>query len=130
MLARFLALGLSKVLDRIANPILKLLPRIAIESVAELTVAVHFSPTISTPFTTCHVDKEIAVRSLIVNLRIFPIFATGTRRKAVDLALWNKCDMRSNPGLIHVQVLERILLFVLPIHVFLFVADGIPPDVQ
>lgn len=38
--------------------------------------------------------------------------------------------MRADPGLVGVDVLEGVLFFMLPLHVALFVEDGVPPDVE
>lgn len=50
--------------------------------------------------------------------------------EAVDFSLRYECSMRPYPGLVDVKMLHSILLLVLPLHVFLLVANGIPPNIQ
>ena len=38
--------------------------------------------------------------------------------------------MLSDPWVIFVQALQSVLLFVLPIHVFLFIQDRVPPNIK
>jgi len=121
---------LSRFLKEVADPILELLPRIPVQAVAELPVVVHLSPAIAAPLAASHVDKEIAIPLLVVYGNVIAPVAARARRKAVDLALVQESDMRSNPGLILVHVFESVLLLVFPLHVLLLVADRIPPDIQ
>lgn len=61
---------------------------------------------------------------------VLAILPTGSHRETVDFPLRNECCMRSDPRLVDVEMLHRILLFMLPFHMFLFVSHRIPPDVQ
>ena len=121
---------LSRFLKEVADPVLELLPRISVQAVAELPVVVHLSPAIAAPLAASHVDKEIAILLLVVYGNVIAPVAARAGRKAVDLALVQESDMRSNPGLILVHVFESVLLLVFPLHVLLLVTDRIPPDIQ
>lgn len=121
---------LSRLLEEVADPILELLPRISVQAVAELPVVVHLSPAIAAPLAASHVNKEIAVPLLVVYGNVVALIAARAGRKAVDLALVQESDMRSNPGLVLIHIFEGVLLLVFPLHVLLFVADRIPPDIQ
>ena len=121
---------LSWFLKEVADPVLEFLPRIAVQTIAELPVVVHLSPAIAAPLAASHVDKEIAISLLVVYGNVVALVAARAGRKAVDLALVQESDMRSNPGLVLVHVFESVLLLVFPLHVLLLVADRIPPDIQ
>ncbi len=54
----------------------------------------------------------------------------GAHGEAVDFALGDEGRVRADPGVHGVEVFEGVLLLVLPFHVFLLVADGVPPDVE
>jgi len=51
-------------------------------------------------------------------------------RESVDAALRNERSVWSYPWLVRVDVLESVLLLVLPFHVALFVEDWVPPDIK
>ena len=56
--------------------------------------------------------------------------ATRPRWVGIDPSLRDEGCVRPDPWLRRVDEFEGILFFVLPFHVFLLVADGIPPDVE
>ena len=58
------------------------------------------------------------------------MFSTSTRREAVNLALGDERCVRSYPRLIDIEMLKSVLFLMLPLHVFLFIAYWIPPDVK
>lgn len=120
---------LGWLLEEVTDAVFELLPRVAVQAVTELAVVVHLGPTIATPLTPSHVDQEVAILLLIVNANIVAAIATCAGRKAVDLALLEKSDMRSNPRLVLVHILKSVLLLVFPLHVLLLVANRIPPNV-
>lgn len=117
-------------LEQPTDPILELLPPRTIQMIAQLSIIVHFRPAIPTPFAAGHVDHKVTIALLVMNVLVVAFVTAGTGRKTVDHALRHKGEMRARPGLIGVNVLESVLFFVLPLHVLLFVADGIPPDVH
>jgi hypothetical protein len=117
-------------LEVVADAVLELLPRVAVQTVAELAVVVHLSPAIAAPLATGHVHQKVPVLLRVVNVRVIALLAARARRKAHDLSLLDEGDVRPDPGLVLVHVLERVLLLVLPLHVLLLVADGVPPDVE
>lgn len=51
-------------------------------------------------------------------------------REGVHASLGHEGDVWSDPGLVGVQMFETVLFFVFPFHVFLFVKDRVPPDVE
>ena len=115
-------------LEPVADCVLELLPPRPIKLVTQLPEVVHLSPTISTPLTARHINHKISISFAIVDL--LDVFAASAFGKAIDLALRYKCSMRPYPGLVDVKMLHSILLLVLPLHVFLLVANRIPPDIQ
>ena len=115
---------------RVANPILELLPRRPVELVAQFPVIVHFPPAISSPLASGHVDHKIPILLFVVDPRVLSIVSAGARGKAVDLPLRDEGRVGPDPRLIGVQIFERVLLLVLPLHVLLLVGNGIPPYVQ
>ncbi len=130
LLASLLFLVLpSDGLDSVADDILELLPWRPVQPVAQFSEIVHLPPAISAPFASCHINDEIAVMFRIVYSWVLSIFTASAHWEAIDLSLWDESSMRSDPGLIGVQMLHCILLFVFPFHMLLFVAHGIPPDV-
>lgn len=58
------------------------------------------------------------------------VVAASSLWESVDAALGNKCCVGSDPWLVGVDVLESVLLLVLPLHVTLFVEDRVPPDIK
>lgn len=69
--------------------LLKAFPRVSVEPVTELAVIVHLAPTVSAPFAPCHVDQEIALVLLIVDMLILgtAVGVASSRWETVDLAL-------------------------------------------
>ena len=65
-----------------------------------------------------------------MDLVVGPLVTAGAWREAIDPALWDECNMWPHPRLVLVHPFQGILLLVLPLHVLLLVADGIPPDVE
>lgn len=124
----FLLLG-SELAEAARNAILELLPDVAVEPVAQLAVVVHLTPAVSAPLATCHVDNKVTVVLVVVNVHVLAVVAARAWREAVDLALRDKGKVRAHPRLVGIHVLQRILFLVLPFHVFLFVADRVPPDI-
>ena len=112
------------------DSVLKFLPWRPVELVTELPIVVHLAPAISSPFTPCHIDDKVPIFLGVVDVGIRPVFATSPRRKAIDLPLRNERRMRSDPRVIDIKVFQRILFFVFPLHVFLLVVYGIPPNVE
>ncbi len=119
-------------LPAIRGTILEPLPWVAIQLVAQFAIVVHFCPAIPSPFASCHVDHEIAILLMVVKSRVKVSILTsaGTRWKGVDLSLRDERRVRPDPWLCCVEILERVLFFVLPFHMFLLVADRVPPDIQ
>lgn len=130
LLLRLFLLPLFSALKELAYAILESLPRISVQPLAQPSIIIHLAPAIPSPLATSHINHEITIRLLVVNDRIIALVATGAWWKTVDLALWDECEMRSDPGLIHVHIFECVLLLVFPLHVLLFVADGVPPHVE
>lgn len=130
LLLLLLLLLVSQGPDRIADPVLELLPRVPVQSVAQLSEVVHLAPAVPAPLAAGHVDKKVPVLFLVVDPGVIAGIATGTLGEAVDPALRDECHVRPDPRLVHVHVFERILLLVLPLHVLLLVANRIPPDVK
>ena len=117
-------------LDFLAQTILEFFPWCSIQFVAEFTEVVHLAPAVSSPFAARHVDDEISICFPVMDLGIFPILGAGADGEGINLSLWNERRVRPDPWLIDIEVLERILLLVLPFHMFLFVANRVPPDVE
>ena len=130
ILVLFLGLLFSKAFPPRAQAILELLPPRSVQLVAQLAIVVHFTPTVSSPFTSGHVDHKIPVLFLVVESRIFAILTAGPGGEAVNHPLLNECSVRADPGLVGIQMFQCVLLFVLPFHVLLLVSDGVPPNVQ
>ena len=61
---------------------------------------------------------------------VVSVLGAGAGREAVDLALRDEGRVRADPRLVDVEELQRVLLLVLPLHVLLLVADGVPPYVE
>lgn len=118
----------GKFLGQIAYAVFELLPWRTVEVVAQLSIVVDLAPAISPPFTSGHVHHEVPVALVVVDARI--VLPTGTRWKRICLPLVQEGRVWSYPGLADVQVFERVLLFMLPLHVSLFVVHRIPPDVK
>jgi hypothetical protein len=116
--------------EEIADAVFELLPWVSVEPVAELAVVVHLSPAVTAPFASCHVDHEVTVLLLVVDIGIVTLVSARTGWEAHNLALIDERNVWANPWLVLIHVLESILLFVFPLHVLLFVAHGIPPDIQ
>src|ERR1700722_14851073 len=110
--------------------LLEALPPRAIQIVAQLTIIVHLTPAISSPLTAGHIDEEIPLFLMIMDIGIVSIVAASAGREGIYFSLWDECCVWSNPGVRGVEEFESVLLFVLPFHVFLLVADGVPPDVE
>lgn len=110
------------------KPTLEFLPSRSVQSVAQLPVVVHLTPTVTSPLATSHIDQEITLSLVVVDSSV--ILATRARRVTACLPLRQKRSMRPNPRLACVKVLKRVLLLVFPLHVPLFVMNRIPPDVQ
>jgi len=125
-----LSLGFLVSLYRVAYPVLELLPRVAIQAVAELAIPVHLPPAVTPPLASSHVDQEIAILFPIVNMRIIALFAACSGWKGVDFALMDEGNVRTDPRLALVHVFKRILFLVLPFHVFLLIANWVPPNIQ
>jgi hypothetical protein len=112
------------------------LPPSTIHPIAQLAVLVHFGPAVAAPLAARHIDHEIAIRLLVVDLRVhallalFSILRTGAGREGVEAALLDERDVGPDPWLVGVEVFEGVLLLVFPFHVFLLVEDGVPPDVE
>jgi hypothetical protein len=117
-------------LEVFTDAVFELLPRVAVQAVAELAVVVHLGPAVAAPFTARHVDQEIPVPLLVVDIGIVALFSACAGREAHDLSLLDECNVWANPGLVLIHVLECILFFVLPFHVLLLVADRVPPNVE
>jgi hypothetical protein len=117
-------------LEVITEAIFELLPGVTVQPVAELAVVVHLGPAVATPFAACHVDQEIPVPFLVMDIRIVALISACTGWEAHDASLLNESHVWANPRLVLVHVLECILLFVLPFHVLLLVTDRVPPDVE
>lgn len=90
---------------------------------------VHLAPAVAAPLAPGHVDHEVALVLLVVDAAVGAV-AAGARRERVDAALRDECHARPDPGLVGVEVLEAVLLLVLPFHVLLLVEDRVPPDVE
>ena len=116
--------------ELVADCILEFLPGVAVERVAQLAIVVHFAPAISSPFASSHVDDKVAIALSVVDVGIFAVVATGARWEAVDLPLVYECEVCPDPRLVGINVLESVLLLVLPLHVLLLVADRVPPYIQ
>lgn len=130
LLLFLLLLRIAASLEEIADCILEFLPRIPVESVAKLAVPVHLAPAVAAPFASSHVDEEISFLFVVVNVRIVALLSASAWWEGVDLALLDERNVRPYPRLVLVHVLQSILLFVLPLHVLLLVADRVPPDVH
>lgn len=105
-------------------------PRISVQHVAELTIVVHLPPAVTTPFASSHVDKEVPLLLVVVDLLVGAIRIAGVRWEGVALALLDERSVGPNPRLIVVQVLQRVLLLMLPLHMLLLIANRVPPDIQ
>lgn len=110
--------------------LLEKLPPGSVQLVAELAVVVDLSPAVATPFTASHVDHKITVFRIIVDHLVNAVVVASIWRERVDLTLLNECRVWSDPWVNGIEILERILLLVLPLHVFLLVAYWVPPDIQ
>ena len=110
--------------------LLKQFPGISIQEIAQLPIVIHLAPAITSPLTTGHVHHEIMVLLVIMNFLISSLIAASSGGETVDFALGDECGMGTYPWLVDVQEFKGILFFVFPFHVFLFVSDGIPPNVQ
>ena len=131
MLFQLRALDLLSVLcaaKNISDPVSKFLPRRPVQIIAELAIVVHLTPAIPTPLAASHVDEKIAIVGVIVELCV--VLPARTGRERVDFALMQERRVRSYPRLAVIQVLEGVLLLVLPLHVALLVVHRVPPDVQ
>lgn len=58
------------------------------------------------------------------------VLTARTLRETTHLALWHKSCVGAYPRLAGIEVLESVLLLVLPLHVSLFILYGIPPDIE
>lgn len=105
-------------------------PGVAVEVIAQLAEVVHFAPAVSSPFASGHVDNKVSVLLVVVNALIVAIVGASPVRETVDHPLRNECRMLPDPRLRLVELLEGVLLLVLPLHVLLLVHDGIPPDIE
>ena len=65
-----------------------------------------------------------------MNARVVAILRASAGRETVDFSLGDEGCVRSDPRLVDVEEFQRVLFFVLPFHMFLFVPDGVPPYVQ
>lgn len=149
VLAFLLLLLFLVALPPLANPILELLPQTAIQPVTKLAEIVHLTPAIASPLATRHIDEEVALALLVMHtldaalLRFVrglersasasgeaAVVAASALRESVDAALRDESSVGADPGLVGVDVFEGVLFFVLPLHVALFVEDGVPPDVE
>jgi hypothetical protein len=113
----------------IGQRILKLLPDRAIEPVAQLPIPIDLRPAVTPPIASRHIDDEITVFLLVMRPQIRAI-AARTGRERIDPSLRHECCVGAHPRLVRVQVFERVLLLVLPFHVFLLVEDGVPPHIE
>jgi hypothetical protein len=127
---------LHAVPPRLAEPVTHSFSPSPVHAITQLAILIHLGPAVSPPLAARHVDHEIAVLLIIVDLRIqallalLTILCTRPRREGVDLPLLDESDVRSNPGLVGVDVFQRVLFLVLPFHVFLLVEHGVPPDIE
>ena len=110
--------------------LLEALPPRAIEIVAQLAIVVHLAPAVPSPLTASHIDEEIPFFLIIMDIRIVSILATSTRRERIYFSLGDECCVLPDPGVRDVEEFEGVLFLVLPFHVFLLVADRVPPDVK
>lgn len=117
-------------LEEVTDAVLELLPRITVQAVAELAITVHFRPAVPTPFAARHIDQKVPIFLRIVYVGIVALLPTGSRRETHNLPLLDERNVGPDPRLILVHVLESVLLLVLPLHVFLLVANWIPPYIQ
>ena len=101
-----------------------------VQFIREFAIIVHLGPAIPAPLTPGHVDHEISIFFLVMDIHIRAIISTGTGRKGVYHSLRDEREVGTDPGLGGVEVFEGVLFLVLPIHVFLFVMDRIPPYVE
>jgi len=97
--------------------------------IAQLPEIIHLSPTVAPPFTTRHIHHEISIFLIVMNMSVVSVVRACSFGETVDFALFNEGGAGSDPGLVDVEEFEGVLLFVLPFHVLLFVADWIPPYV-
>jgi hypothetical protein len=110
--------------------LLEALPPRAIKIVAQLAIIVHLAPAIASPFAASHVHQEISFLLIIMDIRIVSIIAASAGREGVYFSLRDECRVWPDPGVRGVEEFEGVLFFVFPFHVFLLVADGVPPDVE
>ena len=110
--------------------LLETLPPCAVQMVAQLPIVVHLSPAIASPLTPSHIDEEIPPLFIVMNVGIVSIVAACAGRKGINFPLWDESCVRPDPGMRGVEELESVLFFVLPFHVFLLVANRVPPDVE
>lgn len=61
---------------------------------------------------------------------VLAVLAAGAHREAIDLPLRYESCVAPDPRLVDVQMFQRILLLVLPLHVFLLIPYRIPPDIE
>lgn len=106
------------------------LPPWPIEVLRERLVALHLAIAVPAPFAPRHVDNEIAIGLVVEDPRVALLLCAGAWREGVDHALRHEVHGRADPGLGGVEVFQRILLLVLPLHMLLLVKHGIPPKVQ
>ena len=116
-------------LDSLTHRVFKLFPPRPVQLVTQLPEIVHLTPAIPSPLATRHIDHEVSVTFGVMDSLVHPVLAAGAHREAVYLPLGDKCRMRAYPRLIDVEVFEGVLLFVLPLHMFLFVTNRVPPDI-
>ena len=65
-----------------------------------------------------------------MDIGIISIFAASAGRERAYFSLTDECCVRPDPGVRGVEEFKGVLFLVLPFHVFLLVADGVPPDVE
>lgn len=110
--------------------LLEQLPVIPVQNVAKFAIVVHLSPTITAPLASGHINEKVPAFLVVVDLLVDTVLLACVRWERVDLALLNERSVWSDPWLHSVQVLHRILLLMLPLHMLLLIADWVPPDVE
>lgn len=113
----------------ICNRILELLPPRPIQPITQFSIPIHLRPAIPAPITPRHIYQKIAMFLLVMNTQVRTI-AACPRRKGVYASLRHERGAGSDPGLVCIEVFETVLFLVFPLHVLLFVEDGVPPDIE
>ena len=68
-----------------------LLPQAAIKFFGQPLVSGHFTPAISPPLTTSHIDHKVSVSFVVENSGIVRSLGASSGWEGVDHSLWDEC---------------------------------------